>query len=106
VQKVDYEDIQGIPRRVLVKDGNDPETGIPLLDLSALGLNEEIEAHFYQVLWSQGIREYKDLYQPGAAGKVMAALRSAFKVAVSEVMAIRDKETKLLVEADYYDPTE
>lgn len=101
MKRVDITGIDGAPRRVLVRDGQRPDVGIPMLDLSALELPADIEAALRQELWARGICEYADALRPGAAEAIAGALRAAFKVSVSSIMLISQSELTLLKEAGY-----
>lgn len=91
----------GAPRLMLVKDGQRPEVGIPLLDLSGLELPEDIEAALRRELWARGIREYADALHPGAADEIAAALRAAIRLSVSSIVLICQGEQALLKEIGY-----
>lgn len=101
MRRVDMTGRDGAPRRVLVKEGQHPEVGIPLLDLSALELPEDIEALLRQELWARGICEYADALRPGAAEDIAGALRATFKAAASSIVLISQREHQLLKEAGY-----
>jgi hypothetical protein len=101
MRRVDITGPDGAPRRVLVKEGQPPEVGIPLLELGALELPEDIEAALRRELWARDIREYADMLRPGAAAEISAALRAALKVSVSTLIQISQGEVQLLKEAGY-----
>lgn len=97
-QKLTYTDRHGAQHVTLCADGVEAEYGVPLLDLSSLELPEEVEARLRIELWARGIQEYTDALQPGANAKIAAALRGAFKMAVSSIVTLCSTEHKLLTE--------
>jgi len=100
--KAEYTDSQGSQHLTMVPPTDqDAMTGLPLLDLGALELPEDIESNFRKALWSVGIREYADALKPGAAELIAAALRSALNVSVQSVLVLCRREQKLLEEAGY-----
>lgn len=91
----------GVSRYVLVQEGTDPEVGIPLLDLGGLDLPDEIETELRRQLWAYGIREYRDALVAGASTAIAGAIRSTFKTNVSAIIALCEREYKLVLEVGY-----
>lgn len=99
--KVNITGEDGAPRRMLVEDGQLPEAGIPLLDLGALELPEELETELRKQLWAHGIREYTDALKPGKSEVIASAIRSTLKLSVSSLLTVCQGEHQLLMEAGY-----
>ncbi len=96
-QRVEYTDSYGVGHLVLVNDPNmPPEDGVPLLDLNGLSLPEDIEIALRRELWARGLKEYADILAPGKADVVGAALRSALRFAVAEIIEHCRREYGLL----------
>lgn len=100
VQKVDYQDAEGLPRRSLLPteaNGIDPDEGIPLhLDLDPLygHLPLSFRQRLYKAIWEHGLVEPCDYLQPGAAEKYMAALRSVIKQDALNAIALAKEVCK------------
>lgn len=95
-EKVVYHDKFGAPHTVLVYNGIEPELGVPLMNLDAMGLPEDVEAKLRIELWAQGIREYSDALQSGANEKIAAALRGALRLSVSNLVSLCKAEYDML----------
>jgi hypothetical protein len=94
----EYTDELGATHLVLVQDGIEVELGVPLLELGALGLSDEMEAQLRKYLWAHGIKECTDALQPGAQSKIAAALRGALRFAVSNVVSLCEDQHNQLTE--------
>ncbi len=100
--KSDYTDQDGVVRRVLITDEEQEVIrGVPLLDVSGLGLPKDIEVEFLKALNGYGILEYSDALKPGGAEAVAGALRSALRVSVHDVLSLCQREQDYLKEAGY-----
>lgn len=80
--KQDYIDAQGIPRRVLIPEGEDPAQGIPIsLDLDDLygHLPTEFRRRLYEEFHAQGLVEACDFLRPEAGNRFRAAMLSLIK---------------------------
>lgn len=96
VQKQDYVDDDGIPKRVILPLGEtDPSMGIPVsLDLSSLysHMPETFQRELYEALHAQGLVEAADYFKPGAAERFKAAMLSVIRHDFLSVQAIAIQE--------------
>lgn len=98
----EYVDTYGVIRKVLVSpEVQDVVRGVPLLDISGLGLPHDVEIEFLKGLESLGVTTYEDVLKPGGAELVGAALRAALRTSVHEVVSLCVRELTLLKEAGY-----
>lgn len=101
-QKSSYVDERGITRETLVEyEGQDASSGVPLLDLGALDLPQDLEDKLTASLQAVGIREYGDALQKGSHDLIIAALRTTLKLSVRDIITLCQGEQKLLQEAGY-----
>ena len=94
--KRDYIDPDGIPRRVLIPEGEtDNQMGIPVsLELSDLfgHMPVEFQRSLYEALHAQGLVEPQDFFQRGAAERFRAALLSVIKHDFLSVQTVAKQE--------------
>lgn len=91
-----YEDGSGIPRVVLVPEGEpDLKKGIPVsFDLSPLfgHMPPTFQREFYAALHAQGLVEAADYFKAGAAERYQAALRTVLKHDFLNIQTLAKKE--------------
>lgn len=96
ITRHDFVDEQGIPKRVLLPQGEtDPQTGIPVsLDLS--GLYDHMPDGFlrdlYGALHAQGLVEPGDYFKPGAADHFRAAMLTVIRRDFLNAQALAKQE--------------
>lgn len=93
-----FEDGSGIPRTVLVPEGEtDVKAGIPVsLDLTPLfgHMPADFQRELYRALHTQGLVDPADYFKPGAADRYQAALRSVLKHDFLSIQALANEELK------------
>lgn len=94
--KTAYEDNAGIPRVVLLPEGEtDPTMGIPAsLDLTPLygHLPKDFQQRLYRELHARGLVEPADYFKPGAAEAFRSAMLSAIKHDFLSVQQLAQEE--------------
>lgn len=96
--KVDYEDRDGIKRRVLIPEGMiDYSEGIPV-SLSVDSLYRHCPIEYKKVLteelWARGLIEPCDYLLPGAAELITAAIRAAVKHDALDIVSFAREDCK------------
>jgi len=93
-----YEDGSGIPRVVLVPEGEkDLQSGIPIsFDLSPLfgHMPAAFQSELYKALHAQGLIEPADYFKPGAADRYQRALRTVLKHDFLSIQTLANEELK------------
>jgi hypothetical protein len=93
-----YEDGSGIPRVVLIPEGEtNKAAGIPLsLDLSSLfgHMPQSFQRALYKALHDQGLIEPADFFKAGAADRYQRALRTVIKHDFLSIQALAKEELK------------
>jgi hypothetical protein len=96
--QADYTDPAGIPRRVLLPEGEkDTSTGIPLsLDLSPLygHMPTDFQARLYTALHAQGLIEPRDYFKAGASDRFKTAMLSVIRHDLLSIQALAKEENK------------
>lgn len=97
-ERVNFDDDSGIPRVVLIPQGEpDKKTGIPLsLDLTPLfgHMPLDFQRAFYKALHEQGLIEPLDFFKPGAADRYQRALRNVIKHDFLSIQILAKQEIK------------